>query len=330
MIKTSLTRLFHMVLIMIAVSFCAYMLIGLMPGDPIDILVMGNPYATAEDVARLKAAYGLDKSLIERYWAWASNILQGNFGYSRLYATPVLDVLIPALKQSLILIGLSMLFSSILALILGTIAAVKRNSFLDRMINMFAFSGISIPSFWMAIVSIFIFAVWLGVLPAGGMPPEEASLMGNEYDAVSYYILPVLILTLGTIGHYTRYVRSALIEVLSEHYIKTARAKGLKLHSIIIKHALPNAAIPFITVLALDLGGLLSGALITETVFSINGMGKMIYDSIMANDYNLAMAGLLIATLAVLIGNLLADIAQTLLDPRLRSGASSNLSLEGA
>ena len=182
MIKASLTRLLHMVIIIMAVSFCAYMLIGLMPGDPIDILVMGNPYATADDVARLKAAYGLDKTLVERYWAWLSHLLQGDFGFSRLYSAPVLGVLMPALKQSLILIGISMAASAILALGLGMVAALKKNTLLDNVINLFAFSGISIPSFWMAIVGIFVFSVWLGILPAGGMPPVEGSMISNEYS----------------------------------------------------------------------------------------------------------------------------------------------------
>lgn len=305
-----LKRLIHLAFIMLAVSFCAYMLIGLMPGDPIDILVAGNPYATAEDVARLKAAYGLDQSLIERYFLWLGNIVQGDWGYSRLYAEPVLGVIMPALKNSLILIGLSMALAITLALILGMLAARYKGGRIEFVINIFAFTGISVPSFWAAILAIFIFAVWLGWLPAGGMPPPGES-------AWTYYLLPVIILALGTLGHYIRYVRASMVEILQADFIKTAKAKGVSQIRLYFDHAFRNAAMPLITVVALDFGGLFSGALITETVFSINGMGKMLFDAIMGNDYNLAMMALMIATLAVLIGNLLADIIQLWLDPRL-------------
>lgn len=302
-----LMRIIQSLLVLLAVSFVGYGLISLMPGDPIDMLVAGNPYAGPDDVARLKQAYGLDKPMVERYGLWLSHVMQGDWGYSRLYAAPVGDLLWPALVQSLILIGTSMALALMLAIPLGVWAAYRYNTSVDHIINFLCFAGLSVPSFWAAIVAITLFSVTFNILPAGGM------------GTPLHYVAPVLILTLATVGHYIRYVRGTMIEVLQENYIQTARAKGLKPSYVVIHHAFKNAAIPLVTVVALDFGGLFSGALITETIFSIQGMGKLIYDSIMGNDYNLAMMGLMVTTIAVLLGNIVADGLQKTLDPRVNT-----------
>lgn len=309
-----LNRILQSMGVLLGVSFFTYMMIGLMPGDPIDLMVNANPYASAEDVARLKAIYGLDKPLIERYGLWLANIAQGDFGFSRLFADPVWVVIAPALKQSLILMGASLSLSLLIALPLGIVAAAKRNTIFDKAINLLSFSGISIPSFWFALMLISLFAVSFHILPAGGEPPRDASF----FQSIAHYILPVAVLTFSTIGFYIRYIRSSMIEVLEENYIKTAKAKGLSKYRVLFVHGFRNAFVPILMVVALDFGNVFSGALITETLFSIQGMGKIIYDAIMGNDFNLAMMGLLIATLMVLLGNVLADLAHYLLDPRIR------------
>lgn len=307
-------RLAQALIVLVAMSFAVYALIGLMPGDPIDIMVAGNPQLTSEDAARLRAVYGLDRPLLERYGAWIGAALEGDFGYSRVYGVPVLDVLVPRLGNTLILIGISLVLSLALALPIGVLAAVRPYSWIDTAVNLLCFAGISVPSFWLALLLIMLFSVSLGWLPAGGLSTAEG---GDLVDRLRHLALPVLTLTLASVAGYTRYIRAAMLEQLRQDYTRTARAKGVGRSGLLWRHALPNALIPLITVAALDLGALFSGALITETMFGYLGMGKLIYDSILGNDYNLALVGLLFATVTTLGGNFGADVAYAALDPRI-------------
>ncbi len=296
------------------VSFLVYGLIGLMPGDPIDIMVSGDPEITSEDVARLKALYGLDKPLLVRYGNWAKAALGGDFGYSRVHAVPVMDILLPRLANTLLLLGISLILALLIALPVGIHAAVRPYSRTDTAINLICFAGISIPPFWLALMMIMIFAAILGVLPAGGLyTPGDGSLT----DRLRHLVLPIMTLTLASVGDYTRYVRAAVMEQLRLDYVRTAAAKGVARNAVVWRHALRNALIPVVTVVSLDLGTLFSGALITETMFQYLGMGKLIYDSILGNDFNLALIGLLFATLTTLGGNFLADVVYVGLDPRI-------------
>ena len=301
--------------VMLVMSFVIYALIGLMPGDPIDIMLNSNPGYTAEDVARLRAQYGLDQPLTVRYWHWLQAAAALDFGYSRTYSQPVLELMVPALIQTGKLVGLSFLLFSALALVLGVIAALNKGRWADRSINLLSFAGISIPVFFLALMLIYLFAVQLGWLPASGMFTIGGS--DGVVENAKYYVLPVLTLTAAFTGRFTRFTRASMVEVLRMDYIRTARAKGAGPARIVFGHALRNAMIPIVTVLALSFGGLLSGALITETMFAQRGMGKLIYEAIMGNDFNLALMGLLFATAATLISNLLADIAYAWLDPRI-------------
>ena len=304
-------RLGGSLIVLLIMSFVIYGLIGLMPGDPIDLMINADPRLTAEDAARLRALYGLDRPIAERYWNWLSAALSGDLGYSRIHARPVLDVLLPALANTAWLMGLGFVLSLAIALPAGIAAALKPQSATDNAINLLAFAGISIPPFWLAILLIILFAVVLGWLPAGGM--GDATLAGTA----THLILPVLTLTLVTVGGIVRFVRAAMMEALRQDYVRTARAKGLSVRRVVFGHVLRNAMIPVATILALNFGALFSGALITETMFGWLGMGKTIYDSILGNDYNLALVGLLFATLTTLLANLLADLAYAWLDPRI-------------
>ena len=307
-----LRRLTESFFVLAVMSMVIFGLIGLMPGDPIDVMIFSDPEMTSEDAARLRALYGLDRPISERYLTWLGAALQGDFGYSRLYNQPTLDILLPRLGNTIVLMGLSLLLALVIALPAGIYAATRPQSLTDHAINLLAFAGISIPPFWLAILLIILFSVVLGWLPAGGMGE------GRDFWAdMRFLVLPVLALTIATIGGIIRFMRAAAIEALRQDYVRTARAKGLSGRQIVLGHVLRNAMIPVATILALQMGNLFSGALITETIFAYLGMGKTIYDSVIGNDYNVALVGLLLATLTTLLANLLADLAYTWLDPRI-------------
>jgi peptide/nickel transport system permease protein len=318
MTKYLAARAVEIAVTLMLMSFIVYLLIGLMPGDPIDMMISGDPKMTSADAARLRAVYGIDKPLLERYAAWALQALQGNFGYSRSFGQPVLDVLGPRLVNTLELAGLAFLLSIAIALPLGIWAAARPRSRADYLINLFCFAGISTPPFWLALLLITLFAVTLGWLPAGGMADLRpgASWQTIVTQKLRFAVLPVLTLTLLQLGSYTRFMRGAMLETLRQDFIRTARAKGVAERNVLLSHALVNALAPVLTVLGLSFGGLFSGALITETMFAWPGMGKAIYNAILENDYNLALVGLLVATFATIVGNVLADLALVAVDPR--------------
>ncbi len=316
MLRYIAQRLTESAVVLLIMSFVIYGLIGLMPGDPIDIMVSADPNLTAADAARLRALYGLDRPIWERYLSWLGAALQGDFGYSRLHAKPVLDILWPRLGNTVILMGVSFALAFALALPAGLLAALKPRSASDAAVNVIAFAGISVPPFWLAILLIIVFAVFLGWLPAGGMAPAGAGFLSHA----EYLVLPVATLSIATLGGILRFVRAATMEALRQDYVRTARAKGLSERQVVLGHVLRNAMIPVVTILALNFGALFSGALITETMFGTLGMGKTIYDAILGNDFNLALVGLLLATLTTLLANLLADLCYAWLDPRISYG----------
>ncbi|MBK8211138.1 MAG: ABC transporter permease [Rhodospirillales bacterium] len=308
-------RLAQSLIVLLLMSFIIYGLIGLMPGDPIDLMISADPRMTSEDAARLREIYGLDQPLSERWVAWLGAAVTGDLGWSRLQARPVLDALVPALAETGLLMGIALILTLAIALPAGVVAARRPHSMVDRAIGLLAFLGISTPPFWLALVLIIVFAVILGVLPAGG-----AGAGGGLVDHARHLVLPVLALTLAGVGGYVRYVRAAMLETLGRDWIRTARAKGMSERQVLLRHALRPAMIPVATLVGIDFGALFSGALVVETVFARPGMGRLIYDAILGNDYNLALAALLLATLLTLIGNLLADLGLVLLDRRLRLG----------
>lgn len=307
-------RLMQSLAVIAIMSFLVYALIGLMPGDPIDIMIASDPKLTPDDAARLRALYGLDLPIGERYWNWLSAALGGDFGFSRTHSRPVLDVMGPHLERTLLLMGISFVLSAAIAIPLGVWAAARPYSLHDYAINLFSFAGRSAPPFWLALILISVFAVWLGWFPAGGL---ETIGKGGFWDRLQYLVLPVLSLTLLNVAGFTRFVRAETMAVMRQDFIRTARAKGVSERGVLTGHALRNAMIPIVTIIALDFGTLFSGALITETVFAYPGMGKMIYDSILANDFNLALVGLLFATFVTLAANIGADVAYAVLDPRI-------------
>lgn len=319
MLRTILQRLTQSVVVIVLMSFVAYMLIGLMPGDPIDLMIAGDPRMTPEDAARLRALYGLNTPLIERYWSWATNALSGELGYSRLFGRPVLDLIGPRLLNTMYLMLGSWLLAVVLGLTLGILAAARQGGLLDGSVNALAFISAATPTFWLALLLMILFAVKLQVLPASGFPTTANA---GFLERARYLILPIVTLAVVETGAYARFMRAAMIEALAADHVRTARAKGASRLRVLMAHCFRNAMIPVITIMALGFGGLFSGALVTETMFAYPGMGKLIFDAIMGNDFNLALVALLFGTAMTLLCNLAADLTYTLLDPRISLGSS--------
>ena len=309
-----LRRLAESLVVLAVMSFVIYGLIGLMPGDPIDLMLSADPHLTAADVVRLKSLMGVDQPLLKRYAVWAASALTGDFGYSRLYAAPALSVMLPPLGRTALLMGASFVVTLLVALPLGIAAALRPRSLRDHAINLAAFASVSMPSFWIGLMLILVFDDNFGWLPAGGIADVGGGGLG---DLARHLLLPVATLTLVGFGSFTRYMRAGLLEAMSQDYIRTARAKGADERQVVIGHALRNALSAVVTLIALSFGGLFSGALVTETLFAYPGMGKLIYDAILGSDFNLALAALLLATSMTLLANLAADIAYAVIDPRI-------------
>ncbi|MGE5084897.1 MAG: ABC transporter permease [Bacillota bacterium] len=318
---TFITRRILQTLAVIAVlSYVVFGLMSLMPGDPVDMMVASNPKITSEDVARLKALYGLDQPIYKRYGNWIASLAQGDLGYSRTYRVPVQELMGPRLWNTFLLSAISLALSVMIAVPLGVMSALRPGSKMDYFMNLFSFAGISIPSFWLAIVLIIIFAVKFPIFPAGGtqtIGAESVGFWADILDRSKYLVLPVLSLSIQQIGRFSRFTRSAMAEAMRNDFIRTARAKGLDRQVVIWRHGFRNALIPLITILALSISTLFSGALLTETVFAYQGVGKLVYDSIIGNDYNVAMISFVISVSMVLLMNLVADILYGFADPRI-------------
>jgi peptide/nickel transport system permease protein len=314
MLRYLLARAGSALVVLLAKAFVIFALIGLMPGDPVDLLMTANPDARPEDVIRLRAIYGVDQPILQRFGDWLLAAAHGDFGYSRSLHRPVLEIVIPALGNTLLLTGTAFLISTLLAIALGTTAAVHRGSLLDRGINLFAYAGISIPSFWLGLVLIYIFAVRLGWLPASGMPGQGAA------PGWAYLVMPLATLVIVEVGGLARYARSAILDVLEQDYVRTAHAKGLSGMRVVLRHVLRNGLVPIVTIVALGIGHLFSGALLVEVIFAWRGMGRLTLEAIMGNDYNLALVCLLFTTMMIILGSMLADVAYAWLDPRIAVG----------
>ncbi len=310
-----INRFLQALFVLFVMSFLIYGLIGLMPGDPIDLMITGDPRISSVDAALLRELYGIDKPILERYINWLVSALSGEFGFSRLHAQPAILVMKEAFLNTISLFTLSFCLALLIALPMGILAAARVNSNFDYGINLIAFGAISIPPFWLALMTIVFFSVILAWFPAGGT--AAAAGVDDTWAGARYLVLPVICLTVASFGSHIRYMRASMIEILQQEFIRTARAKGLSERQILIGHALRNALIPVVTVVALDFGSLFSGAMITETIFSYPGMGKLIFDAIMGNDFNLALITLLFATALTLLANFIADIAYILLDRRM-------------
>ncbi len=309
-------RLIQVVPLLLGVSVIIYFLLSMVPGDPVDLMIASNPNVRMEDVARLKHLYGLDQPVHIRYVKWLGRTVSGDLGWSRAYKRPAAEMVMQRLPNTILLMSAALLVSLLIAIPVGIYSAKRQYSFLDYLFTVLAFLGQSMPSFWFGIMLILLFSVTLHWLPPGGM--MDIGVANTIFTRLKYLILPTAVLSLINVGSWARYMRSTMLEVINQDYIRTAWAKGLTDRAVTYRHAFRNALIPVITLLAIEIPYLFGGATITETVFSWPGIGKLTYDSIMLNDYAVAMACIMFFSILVVFSNLVADIAYALVDPRVR------------
>lgn len=301
---------------LIGVSILIFFLFAAMPGDYFDSFLRLNPSRLAE----LKALYGLDKPVIQRYFIWISGMLSGNLGFSLKYQESVTSLLNKYMWNSFIVAFLSLIFTWTIALVIGVASAVRQNTWFDRIITIGVFVAMSFPSFFLGLLMIKFFAVDLNILPIGGMidTGSKTTNFAHVLEVGKHMLLPVTLLTLLSVGSLTRYFRSGMIDVLKMDFIRTARAKGLKEKTVIFKHALRNAILPAITLLAFELPGLFSGAIITEQIFNWPGVGHIQLEAVNTRDYPVLMSFTLLLAMLTILGNLLADVLYAYADPRIR------------
>lgn len=312
-------RFLQMIPILLGVTIITFIIINA-KGSPFDSIRF-DPRIRPEDIARLERSYGLDKPLVERYFVWLKAISRGDLGISIQNHQDVTTRIFDVLPNTLRLAISSTIIAFAIALPVGIIAAVKRNSIFDRIVNVLSVASFAIPTVWLGLMLIILFAVkfntWgLPTLPVGGT--EDLRNGGGFWDRIEHMILPVTALTIPQVGVWISYIRSAMLEVINQDYVRTARAKGLGQRVVLLTHAFRNALLPVITIVGLSIPDIFGGALITESVFAYNGMGLLTINAISQKDYPLVMGTTLIYAALVLIGNLLADILYTIADPRVR------------
>ena len=294
-----------------------FILIHLLPGGPDAVLF--NPHLTASARANLRAHLGLDDPVYIQYFKWLSSALTGNFGFSFATNEPVSDIIARRFPPTLELFGFALLLALILAILLGVISAVRQGTVTDYSLTVLSYFGIAMPVFLLGLFAQDIFGVWLRWLPTSGTATLGYTLspIYAFVDHFKHLILPMLVLAVAFIAGWSRYMRSSMIEVVKQDYMRTARAKGVGTVSLLFRHALRNAVIPLITIVALDFGAVAGGATITEGVFAWPGMGLLFIDSLDRRDYPVLLAMLMIGAVFVIAFNLIADILYAVMDPRI-------------
>lgn len=308
-------RLLQAIPLLIGVSIIGFGMMHLAPGGPLAVYTL-NPTITAQDIERIKQVFGLDQPIYIQYLKWAYGIFTGNWGNTFFGGRPVLHVIMERVPATLLLMGSGMSLAVLIGMLIGILGAVKRYSVFDYLATTGAMVALSFPTFWFGLMTIFIFALKLGWLPSGGM----FTLGGDEgmLDLIRHLILPTVVLALVLVAQWSRYTRSSFLEVIHQDYIRTARSKGLSGSRILFRHAFPNAVAPLIALAGVQLPWLFSGALVTETIFGWPGMGRLFVDALTMKEYPVLMGMIIVTAGAVIIGNLLADVVNAIIDPRIR------------
>src|SRR5680860_210256 len=320
MTKYIIRRLIGMVPLIVGISFLVYALLNLVPGSPADFIER-SPTMKPEDFQRIQANLGLDQPWYLRYFVWLGNAVQGDFGNSYINFAPVGFLLKSALPNTLVLALTSLTIALLISVPLGVLCAVHRNSLFDRVVNVIATAFSSIPTVWLGLMMIILFAVkfqeWgLPSLPTSGV--RNLREPDNLVDRIEHLILPAMAIALLSLADWTRYIRSQMLEVVRLDYVRTAEAKGLRNRSVLMGHAFRNAMLPLVTLIGLTIPGIFGGALIVENVFGYPGVGQLTVSSLRATDYSVAMACVMMLAILTVLGNLFADILYGILDPRVR------------
>jgi len=309
----ALRRLFLAVPVLFGVSVLVFAVLHLAPGDPAAIML--GAQATKEDVVRLHRDLGLDQPLVVQYVRWMGHVLQGDLGRSIPLGRAVLPEVLLRFKATLVLTAGALLIAILLGLAAGIVSAVKQYTWLDRISMGVAVTGVSLPVFWTGIMLILLFALQLRWFPSSGMSSPYGS---GVADVLWHLVLPAVTLGTASAAALARLTRSSVLEIIRQDYVRSARAKGLAEHAVIARHVLKNAINPIITVLGLQVGFLLGGAILTETVFSWPGLGSMMVRAIQARDYPLVQGGVLLIATSFVLVNLIVDLLYAVFDPRIR------------
>jgi peptide/nickel transport system permease protein len=319
MLKFIIRRLLIALPLLLMISLMTFALIQLTPGNFFDSLKL-DPRVSPQTIAHYEKLYHLDKPLMVQYLSWLKNLISFDLGYSFYYSCPVVQILKGRLWNTFVLSLSSLLFTWLVALPLGIVMAVYRNRWIDKVLSLFSFLCLSVPSFFMALIFLYAVSIW-GGLPLGGMQSvasENAGFFGKFFDLLAHLIIPTIVISLGTMAGLQRLMRSNMLEVLGQQYILAARAKGLSEKKVVFKHALRNALNPMITILGYHFSELLSGAALVEIICNWPGIGSLMLTAVRAKDIYLVMASMLMGGVLLLLGNLLADIALAWADPRIR------------
>jgi peptide/nickel transport system permease protein len=309
-----LRRILISVPVLVLISIASFLIITAMPGDPVDMMI--DPSVGAEALEKRRAALGLDQPIPVRYARWLREVATGNLGYSMLNGSPVSNRIGERIVPTVLLMGSALLLSLALAIPLGILSAIRQNSPFDYLATVLAFVGVSTPTFFVGLGLIYLISVKLDLLPTSMMQTPGAPF--SLWDRVQHWILPTVVLGLNQVAIFTRYVRSSMLEVLGQDYVRTARAKGLAERMVVVRHALRNSLIPLISLLGLQIPLLFGGAVITEQIFVWPGIGRLTVEAVFQRDHPVLMGLIMMTAVLVVIGNLLADVAYAVVDPRIR------------
>ena len=315
--RYAVKRLLQAIPLLAIVSFIAFGLIKLVPGDP--ALVMAGPGAAPDEIAQLRRTLGLDKPFVTQLAVFYGNLVQGDLGRSLMLGTPVTAAVLERIPATVSISIYSLILTLLFGLVLGVIAALRQNTWVDQLATGFALLGVSLPNFWLGLVMIVLFSVYLGWLPTSGYIEFTTDMIGWLRSAT----MPAVSLAMLQIGLLARITRSTMLEVLRQDYIRTARAKGVSEFAVIAKHAMANVMIPVVTVIGLILSVLISGSVVVETVFSIPGIGSLLGNAILRRDYPLIQGGLLFVATLLMLLNIAIDLLYAYFDPRVRIGGDA-------
>lgn len=316
-------RLIRLVPVVILISIATFVLLHLLPGGPIAVAA-GARNLSESDIERLERNLGLGKPLAVQYFDWLKKaFFRLDFGYSYSTGEPISWMILSRIPATLELMGTAFVIAIVIAVAVGALSAARRDKFSDQFLSVWSAVGMSIPIFWLGIVAIYIFSVRLGLLPSGGREAIEESSLS---DRISHLVLPACVLAFSFASSWSRYIRAYILEAIDGEFIKTARAKGLGEKEVLLKHALRPALLPFVSVAVLHLPALFTGAVITETVFSWPGMGRMFYEGLVRQDYPRVMGIVVISSFFVILSNLVGDILACAIDPRISAFRKASMS----